>query len=296
MMGRAPAERAAPTSAVPYTQTPRTMSWTLSGSVGRWERNAQNRRADVETIQKLLTAVAGTRGDPRFDPGGIDGRVARPPASSGTVRAIEAYQRLFLSNPDGLVSPNGQTFRRLVDEVGTPAPAPGDGALFYFPFRSLPLAHWSWMKTPRSFGANRSKGRAHAGCDLYYPLGTTIHAITDGVVVRHPSDFYCQTDALEVDHGPFIARYGEIQRGCPLRKGDTVKAGQPIAKVGHLVGISVPCDMLHLELYDKSGSGPLTVNERAKSRRHTNGRPFYRRSDLMDPTPLLNQWKSRLAP
>src|SRR5690606_33689138 len=103
-----------------------------------------------------------------------------------------------------------------------------------------------------------------------------------------------QTDALEVDHGAFIARYGEIQRGCHLRKGDTVKAGMPIAKVGHLVGIVVPSDMLHLELYDKSGTGPLTVNDRAKSRRHTNGRPFYRRSDLMDPTPFLNEWKSRL--
>ena len=41
-----------------------------------------------------------------------------------------------------------------------------------------------------------------------------------------------------------------------VKTGDQVKAGQKIAKVGHLVGITVPSDMLHLELYNKKPFRP----------------------------------------
>ena len=64
-------------------------------------------------------------------------------------------------------------------------------------------------------------------------------------------------------------------------------------RVGHLVGIQVPSDMLHFELYDKSLSGPLTVaTESASAVR--NGVPFMRRKDLVDPTLKLNQWQDKL--
>ena len=90
------------------------------------------------------------------------------------------------------------------------------------------------------------------------------------------------------------ADYGEIQSNSEVKIGDSVAAGQRIAKVGHLVGISVPSDMLHLELYSKGGSGPLTVTDASKSKKRADGIPYYRRSDLLDPTPSLNQWKSHL--
>jgi len=272
------------------------MAWSISGSVGRPEKNARNLRADVETVQKLLTAAAERRNNPALDPKGIDGRIGSS-ATSNTIRAIEAYQALFLGRPDGVISPGGPTFRHLAEEAeGGVQPAPPDGSAHFFPFTRLPSA--SWQTGARAFGSNRNGKagpRAHAGCDLYFPVGTTIHAIADGVVVRDPADFYANTDALEVDHGTFIARYGEIKKGCRLRRGDAVKAGEPIAQVGHLVGIKVPSDMLHLELYSKEGTGPLTA-DRAASKKHSNGRLFFRRSDLMDPTPHLNIWKTRLAP
>jgi Peptidase family M23. len=64
---------------------------------------------------------------------------------------------------------------------------------------------------------------------------------------------------LEIDHGSFVARYGEIQSNTEVTAGAKVHAGQKIASVGHLVGIQTSSDMLYLELYDKSASGPLTV-------------------------------------
>ena len=101
--------------------------------------------------------------------------------------------------------------------------------------------------------------------------------------------------ALEIDHGSFLARYGEIQSDTEVRAGASVRAGEKIARVGHLVGIQVPSDMLHLELYDKSLSGPLTVGSGSGSAMRK-GVPFMRRKDLIDPTTKLNQWQANLPP
>jgi murein DD-endopeptidase MepM/ murein hydrolase activator NlpD len=91
-----------------------------------------------------------------------------------------------------------------------------------------------------------------------------------------------------------VIRYGEIKPDCTLRKGEQVKAGQVIARVGLLVGIQVPSAMLHIEMYDGSASAPLTAPESASARR-ADGVPFLRRADLIDPTPFLNTWRTRLA-
>jgi len=79
-----------------------------------------------------------------------------------------------------------------------------------------------------------------------------------------------------------------------VKEGNTVRAGEQIARVGHLVGIQVPTDMLHLELYDKSASGPLTITDAARSKKRSDGISFMRRKDLIDPTPRLNQWQGNL--
>ena len=265
------------------------MAWTIMGSVGRWDRGARNDQADVTTIQTLLTSAAQVQGNPSYDPKGITGQIAQPPAASDTVTAIEAFQRLFMAQPDGVVDVGGRTFERLVEASGaTPAPAPTLGAGGFFPFAKLPKE--SWTTGMRRFEANRNKGlRAHAGCDLYFPAGTRIHAIADGVVLRDPYHFYDVVFALDVDHGDFIARYGEIKTDCPLRAGDRVQAGVVIAQVGKMKAVDQP--MLHLELYDKTATGPLTEQNATRSKkRKSDGVPFFRRLDLINPTPLLKQW------
>jgi len=108
-------------------------------------------------------------------------------------------------------------------------------------------------------------------------------------VTLGPYPFYDGTYALEVDHGTFLARYGEIQKSAMVRQGDRVTPGQPIAKVGKLNSISN--SMLHLELYDKSASGALTVKN-SQTKKTANGIPFMRRRDLIDPTAKLNVWKN----
>jgi len=273
------------------------MSPAISGSVGRWERGARNLEADVRTVQQLLKAAAKTLEAPEIDPKGVDGKISRPPATSETVIAIEAFQSRFSSAVDGVVAPGSQTWTALLGGVGKlpdDQKSVSDASQWLFPFPAVPAQ--SWEKRPLAFASPRAGGaRLHAGCDLYFPKGTPIHAIADGVVTRGPYAFYCETFALEIDHGVFLARYGEIQSKTEITAGATVRAGQKIASVGHLVGIQVPSAMLHFELYDKSASGALTVASGSGSA-VMNGVPFMRRKDLIDPTLKLNQWRENLPP
>ncbi len=215
------------------------LSSQISRSVGRWEKGAANLQPDVEVVQRLLEAAAQALQASELDPKGVDGKIARPPATSNTVAAIEALQSRFTSSVDGLIPPESQTWHALLDAAGE-------------------LDQPDVSSEPR------------------------------GLV------FYCQTFALEVDHGDFLARYGEIQAKTTVKQGDKVRAGQQIAKVGHLIGIQVPSDMLHFELYDKSASGPLTITDTSRSKKRSDGIPFMRRKDLIDPTARLNQWQEYL--
>ena len=252
-------------------------------------------------MQGLLETAAHALQAPEFDPKGVDGKIARPPATSNTVTAIEAFQSRFTTSVDGLIIPDSQTWHALLDAVDEKQPVQetpnqpdvsSKAGEFLFPFPTLPAA--DWVHSPRAFASNRNNGlRAHAGCDLYFPKGTGIHATADGTVIRGPYPFYCQTFALEVDHGDFLARYGEIQAKTTVKQGDKVRAGQQIAMVGHLIGIQVPSDMLHFELYDKSLSGPLTITDTSRSKKRSDGVPFMRRKDLIDPTASLNKWQAQ---
>ena len=106
----------------------------------------------------------------------------------------------------------------------------------------------------RRFGAVRPDGRQHAGVDLYGFAGDTVVAIADGVVVAIQG-FNLGTDAMLVEHRGAVALYGEIDphswNEFGIGVGSRVKSGQPIARIGCMVGSMQNCDseMLHFETY-----------------------------------------------
>lgn len=150
------------------------------------------------------------------------------------------------------------------------------GLLYPLPIRATANYH----EGARRFGSSRG-GRRHAGIDLYAPAGTIVRAMAAGKVLRvYP--FYCETFAIEINHGSFIARYGEVDKhkvNIFVQEGDDVQRGDKIGIVGRLVGITVPSNMLHLELYSSTENSPLTVK---------NNHPYQRRSDLLDPTASID--------
>lgn len=155
---------------------------------------------------------------------------------------------------------------------------------FVFPFHVPPTL--SWNSGGRKFGAYRTKTRKHGGCDLIKPVGTPIHAVADGVLVHEETFFYHNTWYVTYQHGPYLVRYGEIMHHSSTRKkrGQTIKKGEVVAKVGQLSGGS---HMLHFEMY-KNGNDHSTL-------RSSKG-PYMRRRDIMDPAPFLNEWVHHLPP
>lgn len=159
----------------------------------------------------------------------------------------------------------------------------------------------SWESTA-SFGAARSGDRLHAGCDLYwtdddgneyvngyynYNDNRAVYAIADGTITAY-YPFYLGTSAVEVDHGDFVIRYGEVDDAGlagGLEVGSEVTAGQQIAVMGDL-DIGTTWSMLHLELYSGELSGPLTDTGNWSYLNVPNGN-YQRRGDLMDCTPFL---------
>lgn len=148
---------------------------------------------------------------------------------------------------------------------------------FIFPLRQKP--NIDYRNDSRGFSAGRNGGtRKHAGCDLIAAKGTEILAMADGQVIQSPYYFYSGTYALEVKHdNGMVVRYCEISQTLPrgIKSGARVSCGQVIAYVGRLDSGS---SMLHLEMYQGTKSGPLTQT----------GNIYKRRSDLVDPTPYLD--------
>ena len=146
-----------------------------------------------------------------------------------------------------------------------------------FPLSFVPTL--SYKKGGRRFGANRDDGkRKHAACDLIAPKGTEIYAVENGKVTYGPYLFYRGTYAIEfrLDSGK-VVRYCEIEKvASGVAVGSILTEGTLIAYVGKMYVDS----MLHFELYEGTGSGPLTVRSNP---------PYQRRSDLIDPTDYLDE-------
>lgn len=148
-------------------------------------------------------------------------------------------------------------------------------------FPLIEKSKYSYREGARAFGSNRDHGkRRHGGIDLYAPVGAPVRAMADGVVLR-VYGFYAGTWAVEVDHGDFIARYGEVGKdGILVSKADKVLRGQQIGEVGKLIGLNV--SMLHLEMYGTTESpNKSDLTQRGNP-------PFQRRNDLIDPTDSID--------
>ena len=103
----------------------------------------------------------------------------------------------------------------------------------------------------------------------------------DGTLVRSPYYFYSDTYAVEIRHGDFLMRYGEILGGSYIG-GQHVRKGQPIAKIGRLASGS---SMLHFEMYSNgASSAPLT----------TSTGPYKRRGDVINASAHLDEWAHHL--
>lgn len=152
---------------------------------------------------------------------------------------------------------------------------------FVFPTMQRPTE--SYKTGMRAFKASRAGGRLHAAVDLYRNHADPVIAVTTGTVIRGRYAFYQGTYALEIKHSDGkVIRYGEVTgTAAPgVAQGSAVLTGQKIAFVG-TVNSGCCSPMLHFEMYSGKANGALSQS----------GNKFQRRSDLIDPTILVNQWE-----
>lgn len=138
----------------------------------------------------------------------------------------------------------------------------------------------------RRFGAKRADGaRRHAGIDLYCNAGDIVRACENGTIVR-TQGFLGNTKAIVIQHSSgLVCIYGEVKNNSwnefGLKKGSSVKKGQPIGRIGITPGGS---SMLHFETYTKGT---------------TKNTPWYSNqkppSNLLNPTKYLLQAKKSFA-
>jgi murein DD-endopeptidase MepM/ murein hydrolase activator NlpD len=121
--------------------------------------------------------------------------------------------------------------RREVAEIKTARDT--DSALLAF------LSDFQWPLTGRISGVygsqrvyNGKPGRPHYGVDVARPTGTVVVAPADGVVTLVQDDNYYSGGTLILDHGYGVSSTMIHLSEVLVEKGQAVKQGEPVAKVG----------------------------------------------------------------
>ena len=119
------------------------------------------------------------------------------------------------------------------------APATNDGAMFTWPVKGKVIA---------PFGATEL-GRRNDGINIAAPIGTPVRASADGEVVYRGSDLDGFGNLLLVKHQDgYVTAYAH-NGSMLVKKGEYVRQGQVIAKVGQSGSVSSP--QLHFEIRQK---------------------------------------------
>ena len=214
----------------------------------------------IVTLIVLLTvalvtwgAVSGKKVSPKRRTAGV--KTKAPAARAAREQATEPQSSPASAPSSQPVASESPQAPAPAAPAPSPAPAqvaPVEGSPIY-PFTrdgSVGCGHWSSGSTDYPyFGAPRENGRLHGAIDIYPPggRGTPVKAIKDGTVLQVIPAFYTRADGevccgILLDHGDFVAFYGEMMSPALLSVGQTVKAGQQIGAVSGTV-------QLHFEMY-----------------------------------------------
>ncbi|MBW2058173.1 MAG: peptidoglycan DD-metalloendopeptidase family protein [Deltaproteobacteria bacterium] len=139
------------------------------------------------------------------------------------VNSIRAGQKIFIPGAEKVL-PVGI----YIEDLGGSGKKPREVDLasakgrFIWPVRGAVL---------RGFG--RSRGRRHDGIDISAPKGTPVRSIDSGKVIYSGHEIRGYGNIVIIKHGPvFTSVYAHNEVNL-VREGDSVKKGDPIARVGN---------------------------------------------------------------
>lgn len=159
---------------------------------------------------------------------------------------------------EALAAPGQSEAPRSAAPAGEPTPLAPAAHSVTVP-ATPPAQRMAWPvngKVVSSYGT--SGGQRNDGIDIAASKGTTVKAADSGKVIYAGNEVAKMGNLLLVEHsGGYITAYGNNE-ALLVKKGDTVKKGQAIAKVGNSGGSAEP--QLHFEVR-RSGKtiDPTTV-------------------------------------
>jgi murein DD-endopeptidase MepM/ murein hydrolase activator NlpD len=142
--------------------------------------------------------------------------------------------------------------------VATPEPATADtAAKTAEPAGSMPTFRWPVHgRVISSFGA-RVNGQPNDGINVAVPEGTPVKAAEDGVVAYAGNELKGFGNLVLIRHSNgYVSAYAHTSE-IGVKRGDTVKRGQTIAKAGQTGNVNSP--QLHFEI--RKGSTPVDPSQ-----------------------------------
>ena len=105
----------------------------------------------------------------------------------------------------------------------------------------------------QKFGPDGKGGTQNEGIDLAVPLGTEVHAAENGIVAYAGDELKGYGKLVLIRHADnWVSAYAHNDE-LLVKRGDTIRRGQIIAKSGKSGGVEQP--LLHFEL--RKGSQPV---------------------------------------
>jgi murein DD-endopeptidase MepM/ murein hydrolase activator NlpD len=164
----------------------------------------------------------------------------RPPEPKGPV-AASPKQRMAANEPPANARVLTPTEPTIETESGAGEAAPGSPT-FRWPVRGRIIS---------GFGAHN--GQQNDGIDLSVPEGTSVKAADDGVVAYAGNELKGYGNLVLVRHqNGYVTAYAHASE-LMVKRGDTVKRGQIIARSGQTGNVNAP--QLHFEI--RKGKVPV---------------------------------------
>ena len=118
----------------------------------------------------------------------------------------------------------------------------------------IPVAGVRERELADSYGAGRSGGRQHKGVDIFAKDGTPVLAASGGVIVKKTTNALGGISLYQRDNdGRTVYYYAHLQGyRAGIKEGDLVRAGDPIAYVGHTGNAPAGNPHLHFAVYTVS--------------------------------------------
>lgn len=179
---------------------------------------------------------------------------AAPPATAIPARPqqVAAVQPAPSAVPTTTVGGPAQKVRKASETIETEAEAKTDVAT-----SALPTFRWPVRgRVIAAYGA-KTNGKNNDGINVAVPEGTAVKAAEDGVVTYAGNELKGYGNLVLVRHSNgYVTAYAHASE-LMVKRGDTIKRGQPIAKAGQTGEVNSP--QLHFEI--RKGSTPVDPNQ-----------------------------------